>query len=126
MRRDFKTFMGYLGVGGSGAVAYVVIASGLSQLGMRPWAAGAITYAALIPCVYVAQRRFAFSSDAPHRSAFPRYLTLQGLGFCLAWLLPLLLDGVLPTPIIFLSTAGSVAVVNFFLMKFWAFAPLQK
>jgi putative flippase GtrA len=121
-RIDFRKFLPYLGVGGTGAAAYVAIASILSQVGVVLWLAGAISYAVLTPIMYIGHYRFSFGTDASHRSAFPRYLALQALGFTMAWYLPLLFGGLMPAPIIFTLVSAIVAAMNFFLMKFWTFA----
>lgn len=117
----------FLGAGGFGAAAYVALASLLSYAGMVMWLASAVSFAVLTPLVYLAQHRFTFASKASHRTALPRYLALQALGFTLSWLLPLLLDNKgIPAPVVFLGVAACAALLNFILMKSWAFVPSEK
>lgn len=122
-----RSLIYFIGVGGFVASAYVILATFLSQVGVATWLASAGSYLVLIPVGYIGQYRLAFASKSSHLTALPRYLLLQAVGLTLSWLLPLLLaQSQISPPLIFVSVAGSVAAINFILMKTWAFAPSNK
>ena len=113
----------YVGIGTAGALSYVLLSSLLCYLKLPPWLASFASYVVLVPIVYGAQRGVAFQSDAPHRSAFPKYLSTQLLGIALSVLLPQFVSayGNFPPPASFAGVAAAIAVTNFFFLKFWAF-----
>ena len=116
----------FLTVGGSGAVAFVMLSSlaiGL-HTGLADWLASAVCYGALIGPVYLAHRRFSFSSEAPHRHALPRYVAVQLCALLLAAGFSYLVYGYfgLPTVAASLLVTGLTSGVNFMVLKLWAFA----
>jgi len=123
-----RSLTSYVGIGAGGALSYVLLSSLLSYLAVAPWLASFASYVMLIPVVYDVQRRVAFQSDAPHRSAFPKYLSTQLLGITLSAVLPPFLSdhGNLPPPVGFVGVAAVIAVTSFFLLQFWAFKGVQE
>jgi putative flippase GtrA len=111
-------------VGGSLLVLHMVLATLFTMLGLLPAAANVTAHLIGIPPTYLAQRGFAFRSDAPHARAFVRYLLLQiplmALGAVLAWLIVGQL-GWHPAAG-FLVIVPSVALVSYAAQRFWAFA----
>ena len=112
-------------VGGSAAVAYVVLTSLLTiQFSLPPAAAIALALCVLIPPTYLAQRALAFRSARPHRTAFPRYLATQAGGNLLgiavaAWSGPWIRQ----YPWLSFTAVAAVTVcANYSILKLWAFA----
>ncbi len=81
------------------------------------------TLIVLVPPVYLAQRRVTFRSARAHAAAFPRYVATQLAGNAVAVVLSeVFATAVLARPwIAFAAVALVVAVVNFALLKLWAF-----
>jgi putative flippase GtrA len=111
-------------VGGSLLVLHMVLATLFTMLGLLPSVANVTAHLIGIPPTYLAQRGFAFRSDAPHARAFVRYVLLQvplmALGAVLAWLIVGQLQW--PPGAGFLVIVPSVALVSYAAQRFWAFA----
>jgi len=111
-------------VGGSLLVLHMVLATLFTLLGLLPSVANVTAHLIGIPPTYLAQRGFAFRSDAPHARAFVRYLLLQlplmALGAVLAWLIVGQLHWHPAAG--FLVIVPSVALVSYAAQRFWAFA----
>lgn len=69
----------YLGIGAVASGAYVWLCTVFAgfNTGVPAWATNALAYAIFLIPAYLANRRFAFQSTAPHRRALPRYVTVQ-------------------------------------------------
>jgi putative flippase GtrA len=117
-----RPVLAYIVVGGLGAVSYVILASFLAIATQKGWLAGAVAYFLLMPVIYMGHHRFTFLAKASHQTSLLRYLTLQFVGFNFSWLLPLFALAYVPAPVAFTSVSVTTAIVNFFLMKRWAFA----
>ncbi|WP_323016004.1 GtrA family protein [Devosia sp.] len=119
-------FLGFVCVGGAGALAFVALSSLFIGLGtgLADWMVNTLCYGALIVPVYSLHRRFSFHSDAPHGQAMPRYMAVQAMALGLAALFSLLIHGAtaMPTPaastLVIVLTSG----VNFLVLRSWAFA----
>ena len=114
----------FIVIGATGSGAYVVLSSLLHFLSLQAWIASLVSYLFLIPTVYLAQRNITFESRASHSSSFPKYVACQMVGSALSALVPYQLEqssGV-PAPIAFGLAAIVIALVNFILVKYWAFA----
>jgi len=74
--------------------------------------------------VYVAHRRYSFSSRAPHAVALPRYAAVQLSALALASVFSWLCYSILgmPTGLAALLVIGLTSGVNFIILKLWAFA----
>jgi len=112
-------------VGGSGALAFVVLSSLLVGAGWGPpkWLVSTLCYAVLIVPVYLLHRRFTFRSAAPHGWALPRYAGVQGMSLLLASLFSYLAYGIfgVPTPWAPVLVTGLTSGVSFLVLKLWAF-----
>lgn len=126
MSETLRRLISFIGVGAAGTLAYVVVSTMLAETTHWPhWAISLVTYALLIPIVYRTQHGFAFRAQTPHRTAFPRYVSVQAVGLILATLLPIVMSWLwtgLPSLMVFLTVASIIAVVNFLLLSLWAFA----
>jgi putative flippase GtrA len=113
-------------VGGSGALAFVLLSNLAIALdsGAPDWLVSALTYAALILPVYAMHRRLSFQSDAPHRTALPKYVAVQVVGLCLAALFSYVFYAIfgLHSAIASVLVIGLTSGVNFFVLRLWAFA----
>ena len=116
----------FLCIGGSGALAFVVLSTLMIWLdtGLPAYLVNALCYASLIVPVYLLHRRFSFQSDASHWQALPRYLAVQVSALLLAALFTLVIDGVLKVPTLFASmlVIGLTSSVNYVVLRSWAFA----
>lgn len=119
-----RTTAAYLSVGASAALTYVLLSSLLTHYGVTPAVASVASYLICLPIGYLAQRTLTFKSDAPHRSALPRYMAAQLFGIVLAAILPDAMMARLdaPPPVAFAAVAGMIAVTNFLMLRFWAFS----
>lgn len=113
----------FLFVGGTSALLYTALNVLFTKAGIRPSLSIVITLALLMPPTYYAQHRLTFRSGRNHRSAFPRYVGAQLFGNVLALLAAEIFAGVIRAyPLIsFLTIAAMVAVINYAILKFWAF-----
>ena len=113
-------------VGGAGALGFVVLSSLAMNVGGNAprWLVSTLCYAFLIVPVYLLHRRFTFRSEAPHLHALPRYVGVQVLGLALALLFSYVAYHLVavPTPAAALLVIGLTSVVNFVVLKVWAFA----
>jgi putative flippase GtrA len=118
--------MRFVGIGALGALAFVVLSSIIigMRTGFENWMVNTACYAALIGPVYLLHRRFSFQSNAAHRRALPRYLTVQGMALLLAALFSYVAHGVfmLPTLAASLVVIALTASINFVILRTWAFA----
>jgi putative flippase GtrA len=121
-----RDFGGFLFVGGSGAVAFVVLSALAVSLktGIPDWIMSALCWVALIGPVYLGHRIWSFKTGVPHRQALPRYIAVQICGIILASIFSYLCYRVLG-----LSTVVAAALVtaltsgvNFVILRAWAFA----
>lgn len=127
--RLFGGLVAFLTIGGAGAVAFVVLSTGMIWLntGVDDWKVNAACYASLIVPVYLMHRRFSFQSDAPHGQALPRYMAVQGMALLLAALFSYVVHGILAVPtlpasiLVITLTSG----INFVVLRSWAFARTQ-
>jgi putative flippase GtrA len=125
-RRLAAELLAFLFVGGSGALAFVVLSTILVEASWGPpkWLVSTLCYAVLIVPVYLLHRRFTFRSDAPHRQALPRYAGVQLMSLLLASIFSYIVYSLLglPTPLAPVIVTGLTSGVSFTVLKFWAFA----
>jgi putative flippase GtrA len=119
-----RTMARFIIIGAAGAGAYVVLSSILHVLGLPAWIASLASYLFLLPAVYLAQRNIAFESRASHLSSFPKYVAIQTVGLTLSAVVPYQLaqSNQVPATVVFGLAAIVIALVNFILVKYWAFA----
>lgn len=121
-----SSLVGFLAVGGAGALAFVGLTSLAMALdgGLTPWVVNTVCYGALIVPVYMLHRRFSFQSDASHGRALPRYMAVQAMALVLAAGFSILLHGLpsMPTPLASTLVIGLTSGVNFLVLRSWAFA----
>jgi putative flippase GtrA len=115
----------FLAVGGTLVLVHIGLATLFAVAFLIPPAiANVSAHALCLPPTYLAQRRVAFRSDAPHARAFWRYAGLQlpliGLGGALAWLLIGQMG--LHAALAFVLICPFVALVSFAAQRWWAFA----
>ncbi|WEK05131.1 MAG: GtrA family protein [Candidatus Devosia phytovorans] len=127
-RSVFAGLFAFLLVGGSGALAFVVLSTmGISlNPGVEAWQVNTVCYALTILPVYLLHRRFSFDSDASHWQALPRYVAVQAMALVLAALFSYVIHG-MPMPTIFASmlVIALTSGVNFMVLRSWAFARSQ-
>lgn len=113
----------FLGVGATSALAYIGLSIILTLFGIDPWVASVASYCIMIVPAYLAQRTLTFRSGNPRWSSLPKYVTTQLIGLTLAGLLPYYLgsEGTVSSAHVFAIVALTVAVINFALLKLWAF-----
>ena len=114
----------FTGVGVAGAAAYVALSTLLVTLGIAAWVASLVSYAVLIPVIYLAQRNFTFRSRVQHRSSFPKYFATQLLGLALAGVVPFFVveDGRSSAILAFVLVVFLVPALTFILLRFWTFS----
>ena len=115
----------FIAVGGTLVLVHIALATLFAVVFLIPPAiANVAAHALCLPPTYLAQRRVAFRSDAPHARAFWRYAGLQlpliGLGGLLAWLLIGQMG--LHAALAFVLICPFVALVSFAAQRWWAFA----
>jgi putative flippase GtrA len=124
-RSPLEELFAFVLVGGSGAVAFVLLSTFVvgAPWGPPKWVGSVFCYAVLILPVYLAHRRFTFRSDAPHRHALPRYAGVQIGSLALASLFSYVVYGVigLPTLPASMIVTGLTSAVSFLVLKLWAF-----
>jgi putative flippase GtrA len=124
-RSPLAEIAAFIMVGGSGAVAFVLLSTFVvgAPWGPPKWLGSVFCYAVLILPVYLAHRRFTFDSDAPHRQALPRYAGVQMASLFLASLFSYVVYGVLQLPTLpaSLIVTGLTSAVSFLILKLWAF-----
>lgn len=125
-RTPFVELAFFILVGGTGALAFVLLSNLAIALGtgVADWVASSLCYAALILPVYALHRRLSFRSNAPHRQALPRYIAVQVSALCLASLFSYLFYAVFGfhSAIASVLVIGLTSGVNFFVLRLWAFA----
>jgi putative flippase GtrA len=121
-----RELIGFVFVGGSGAVAFVVLSSLLVSLdtGVPAWIVSALTWAALIVPVYLGHHRLSFRSGVRHSQGLPRYVAVQISALCFAAAFSYVTYSVFHLRPLYASVIVSVltAGVNFVVLKLWAFA----
>lgn len=119
-----QTMARFIIVGAAGAGAYVILSSVLHVLGLPAWIASLASYLFLLPTVYLAQRNITFESSGSHLSSFPKYVAIQIVGLTLSAVVPYQLEqsNQVPATLAFGLAAIVIALVNFVLVKYWAFA----
>jgi putative flippase GtrA len=118
--------IGFILVGGSGAVAFVVLSAltiGL-RTGIPDWIMSALCWVALIGPVYLGHRIWSFRTGVPHRQALPRYIAVQVCGIILASIFSYLCYRVLgmSTVVAAILVTALTSGVNFAILRAWAFA----
>jgi len=120
-----ESLFSFVLIGGFGSVLFVLLSSlAVSLLPFAEWQVNACCYAATILPIYLLHRRFSFRSDAAHRQALPRYVSVQLMALVLAALFSFVIYGSLHLP----PVAASILVValtsgvNFMVLRSWAFA----
>ena len=113
----------FITVGGTSAFLYVLLGGAFTMAGLRPSLAMIVTLVVLVPPTYLAQRRFTFRSGRRHQAAFPRYIGTQAIGNSIGIIgaesFPRFIAS---TPFLgFAVSAVTVAAINYFCLKFWAF-----
>jgi putative flippase GtrA len=127
-RQKFREIISFIWVGGLGTGLYIAMSTLAVQAGVVAWISSFLSYATLIPASYFLHRRITFRTLVPHRSAFPKFLAMHALGLFLSATLAYCfatgkgLVGVLE----FGCIAAVIAVVNFSVLKLWAFASTEK
>ncbi|MET3602150.1 GtrA family protein [Martelella mangrovi] len=113
----------FLAVGGTGAALYFFGALVLNKFGLLPQLASFIAYAALVPCMYAAQRVVTFKSKEPILASFFKYVLTQAASLLTSYLLPFLLfrNGHISPAMSFALVLVVTACLNYFLLKFWTF-----
>ena len=116
----------FIGVGGAGALLFVLLSSGMIGLrtGLADWLVSTLTYGALIVPVYLMHHRYSFRSQAGHGQALPRYLAVQGVVLALAAVLSYgaLEIFALPGLVASVLVVGLVSGINYGVLRGWAFA----
>jgi putative flippase GtrA len=115
----------FLAVGGTLVLVHIGLATLFAVAFLIPPAiANLSAHALCLPPTYIAQRRVAFRSDAPHARVFWRYVVLQlpliALGAALAWLLIGQMG--LRAALAFVLICPFVALISFAAQRWWAFA----
>lgn len=120
---DARTFLTFLAVGISGALAYVALSLVLSKAGLQAHIASPLAYASLIAPVYLLQRNLTFRSKERHLSSFPKYVATQMGAVFLSTAIPYYASklGDLPALIAFIVVAVSVPMLTFVVMLVWTF-----
>lgn len=118
--------LAFIGIGAMGATAFVVLSSVLiwMQTGYPDWVVNTASYAALILPVYVLHHRYSFASEAGHDQALPRYVAVQAMALLLAAGFSYGVHEILALPTVLASivVVGLTAVVNYAVLRSWAFA----
>ena len=72
---------------------------------------------------YILNRRLTFASDAPHEEAGMRFALVAGVGFCVTWMLMLLLTVRLGAPYFPAQIATTLVVMawSYVAHRFWTF-----
>jgi putative flippase GtrA len=121
-QRASAQFVRYLLVGGTSALAYILIAMALTRLGLSAGTASVGSYLLVIPPAYLGQRILTFRASQWHGVAFPKYLTLQVAGTIAGYFLSNRLAELgWPGWAVFAAVAVMVASTNFLVLKYWAF-----
>lgn len=121
-----REIAGFVAVGGTGGLAFIVISSLIvwADTGVPAFVVSALVWAGLIVPVYLGHHRFSFRTGVRHSQGLPRYASVQAGGVVLAaGFSYIAYDFVgLKPPFAAIPVAGATAAVNFVLLKLWAFA----
>ena len=117
--------VGFILVGGSGALAFVVLSTltiGL-KTGVPDWIMSVLCWLSLIGPVYLGHRLWSFRTGVPHRRALPRYIAVQLCGIVLAAIFSYVCYRVLGQSTVVASTVVTAltSAVNFAILRAWAF-----
>ncbi len=120
-----RELLGFILVGGSGAVAFVVLSAltiGL-RTGVPDWIMSVLCWLLLIGPVYLGHRAWSFRSGVSHRQALPRYIAVQICGIVLASIFSYLSYRVLglSTVVAAMLVTALTSGVNFAILRAWAF-----
>lgn len=119
------SLMAFLVIGAGSAAAFVVLSQFLVPAfpSLPGWVVSAMCYAALVIPTYLLHRRYSFRSEAAHRRALPRYVTVQAIALLLAAAFSWVAYGYfgLPSLIAALLVVGLTSGINFVVLKTWAF-----
>ncbi len=114
-------------IGAIGGISYIIASTILTNLGATPWIASILCYSACVPLVYSAQRSLTFRSQLSHASTFPKYLATQMFGLSISGIIPYGLQNKhnIPPILSFFAVAVLISIVNFIILRYWAFKPSQ-
>lgn len=125
-RRVAREAVGFLLVGGGGALAFTVLSTLMADaVTMVPrWLTISVCYLMFLGPVYLLHRRFSFRSGAAHRRAAPRYVAVQLASVVVVAALSFVLIERLGLPTLpaIVAVLGLTALVNFVVLRLWAFA----
>lgn len=125
MRRIARQFSAFAMVGLFAAIAHYSTLIGLVEAGLLgPVPATLLGFLAGAAVSYLLNRRYAFSSERPHKEAVWRFGVVAGVGFGLTGLIMAILTGPLNAPYLpsqFLTT-GIVLFWSFLANRFWTFS----
>lgn len=123
--KKYGSILRFLIVGGSGAVAFVILTNiGLNLFPKLPKTLVSVcSYALLILPVYTLHRSFSFESNLPHKIALPKYVITQIISLCFNFSFSYLLFNVLHFPNFWGSVGITIltSVGSFIALKLWAF-----
>lgn len=125
MRRLLSQFSHFVAVGLIAAVVHYGALIGLVETELlSPVPATLIGYCAGGAVSYLFNRRFAFSSDRPHREAVWRFVIVACVGFVLTGLIMSALTTVLDAPYLpsQVLTTAIVLFWSFLANRFWTFS----
>jgi putative flippase GtrA len=123
---EIEMLLRFLCVGGGIALGYSLTVAALTSYAGAPVYVTAIAlYAFCIPLAFVAQKRVTFRVRQTRTAGFPIYVATQVASLALvAWITTRVVTGAfLPDTLIFLGTAGSAALLSFFVSRSFAFRP---
>lgn len=125
MRPIARQFSAFVVVGLVAAVAHYGTLIGLVEAkAMGPVPATLLGFIAGGTVSYILNRRFAFTSDRPHREAMWRFGVVSVVGFILTGLIMAVLTGWLAAPYLpaQVLTTGIVLFWNFLANRYWTFS----
>lgn len=126
MKQDIKQIAIFVTIGGGAAFITAV----LTWLGLNTFPnvskpiVTVFVYALMILPVYFLQHRFSFGGKSEHKSALPKYVSVQmvsvSISFILSWLFLVVLK--LPNSIGSFIVVATTSIGSFIALKLWAFA----
>ena len=125
MRLIARQFSAFAIVGLAAAVAHYGVLIGLVEARlMGPVPATLLGYLAGGILSYLLNKRFAFSSDRPHREAMWRFVVVAGVGFALTGVIMAVLTGPLNAPYLpaQILTTGIILFWSFVANRYWTFS----
>lgn len=130
MKQDVKQIAIFVTIGGTAAFITAI----LTWLGLNTFRSiskpivTVCVYAIMIMPVYFLQHRFSFGGKAEHKSALPKYISVQmvsvAMSFVLSWLFLVVLR--LPNSIGSFIVVATTSIGSFIALKLWAFASHAK